>query len=94
MQFNATPEQFQHLFNKLAENYMTNEPSHFSYNFTTSGHSIIAQVNYDSAAEELTVEIVHKPFYITEHEIENGMQEYLDSMPNAAASTGETKDKA
>lgn len=81
MQIKLTPEQFEYLFDQLTHNGMTNEPSHFSTNFTTQGHGITATIDYDTEAEEAAVTINHKPFYVSEAHIQDGIEAVINSMP-------------
>lgn len=65
----------------LGENHtlVTESKTVNSDNFIIEGHGIKVSANYNIPSKELDVQILHKPLFVSEKMVENGIREALAS---------------
>jgi hypothetical protein len=51
-------------------------------NFEIGGHGIVAHAAYEEAQHELTVNIIRKPFFVSEEHIKDGIVSAINNMPD------------
>ena len=79
----VTPEEIATIMQKLISEGNTVTQVEPAVSFAFSGHGVQATAVFDPPTGNLTITIQHKPFYVTEAMIENGINDALKGATTA-----------